>query len=102
MLRALITVALVLATCAMPAQVKVKPAAAKDSDRAVASPSQPSSDYDAEAEQQLLHLANQARARAGAPALHLDEGLTKAARLHAGAMVRHAWVRVSRKRVTSA
>jgi uncharacterized protein YkwD len=89
MLRALITVALVLATGAMPAQVKVKPAAAKDSDRAVASQLQPSSDYDAEAEQQLLHLANQARSRSGAPPLKLDQGLTVAARMHASVMARH-------------
>lgn len=89
MLRALITVALVLSTAAMPAQVKVKPAAAKDSDRAVSSNFQPSSNYDAEAEQQLLQLANQARVRTGAPPLHLDEGLAAAARMHADVMARH-------------
>lgn len=87
MLRALITVALVLSTSAMPAQVKVKPAAAKDSDRAVAT-SQPST-YDPDAEQQLLQLANQARVRSGAPPLHFDEGLTIAARMHADVMARH-------------
>jgi uncharacterized protein YkwD len=89
MLRALITVvALVLSSGAPPAQVKVKPAAAKDSDRAVVPDLQPSSTYDAEAEQQLLDLANLARARAGAPPLHLDEGLTTAARTHADVMAR--------------
>jgi len=86
MLRALITAALVLATGAPPAQVKVKPAAAKTSDRAVASDYQPSPNFDAEAEQQLLQMANQARAQAGAPPLHLDEGLTLAARAHADVM----------------
>lgn len=85
--RALITVALVLSASAMPAQVKVKPAAAKDSDRAVAA-SQPST-YDPDAEQQLLQLANQARIRSGAPPLHFDEGLTIAARMHADVMARH-------------
>jgi uncharacterized protein YkwD len=89
MLRALITVALVLSTSAMPAQVKVKPTAAKDSDRAIAAELQPSFTYDPEAEQQLLQLANQARARAGAPPLHFDEGLTIAARMHADVMARH-------------
>lgn len=89
MLRALITVALVLSTGAMPAQVKVKPAAATDSDHAVVSNLQPSSNYDAEAEHRFLQLANQARARAGAPPLHLDEGITTAARMHADAMARH-------------
>jgi len=86
MLRALITVALVLSTGAMPAQVAVKPASAKDSDRPVVANAQPS--YDTEAEQQLLQLANQARARAGAPLLHFDEGLTIAARMHADVMAR--------------
>lgn len=86
MLRALITVALVLATGAPPAQVKVKPAAAKSSDRAVASEYQPSPSFDAEAEQQLLEMANQARAHAGAPPLHIDQGLTLAARAHADVM----------------
>ena len=88
MLRALITVALVLSSGAPPAQVKVKPAAAKNSDRAVVPDLQPSTTYDAEAEQRLLDLANQARARAGAPPLHLDAGLTAAARTHADVMAR--------------
>jgi uncharacterized protein YkwD len=57
----------------------LKPAAA-------ASPDIPFSDYDPAAEQQLLDLANQARAQAGAPALALDAGLSQAARAHAGAM----------------
>jgi uncharacterized protein YkwD len=86
MLRALITVALLLA--AMPAQVKVKPAASKSSDRAVASDYQPSPNFDADAEQRLLEMANQARAQAEAPPLHLDPGLTAAARAHAEIMTR--------------
>jgi uncharacterized protein YkwD len=57
----------------------LKPAAAT-------SPDIPFSDYDPEAEQQLLDLANQARAQAGAPRLTLDVGLSKAARAHARAM----------------
>jgi uncharacterized protein YkwD len=57
----------------------LKPAAAS-------SPDIPFSDYDPEAEQQLLDLANQARAQAGAPSLTLDAGLSHAARAHAEAM----------------
>jgi len=44
------------------------------------------SDYDSKAEEQLLHLTNQARAQAGAPRLTLDAGLCRAARTHAEAM----------------
>ena len=86
MLRALITVALALATGALPAQVKVKPASSKGSDRAVAADYTPSPSFDPEAEQQLLEMANQARARTGAPALQPDPGLTQAARAHADVM----------------
>jgi len=57
----------------------LKPAAAT-------SPDIPLSDYDPEAEQVLLDLANQARAQAGAPRLTLDAGLSRAARAHAEAM----------------
>lgn len=53
---------------------------------AVASPDIPFRDYDPTAEQQLLDLANQARAQAGAPTLKLDAGLCQAARAHAEAM----------------
>lgn len=42
--------------------------------------------YDAPAERQLLDLANEARAQAGVPALQMDEGLTRAARIHAQLM----------------
>jgi uncharacterized protein YkwD len=88
MLRALITAALVLCTGAQPAQVKVERTAAKNSDRVAASEYQPSPDFDNQAEQQLLEFANQARARVGAPPLHLDDGLTAAARAHADVMAR--------------
>jgi uncharacterized protein YkwD len=57
----------------------LKPAAATD-------PDIPFSDYDPGAEQQLLNLANQARAQAGVPRLTLDAGLCQAARAHAQAM----------------
>ena len=57
----------------------LKPAAAT-------SPDIPLSEYAPDAEQQLLDLANQARAQAGAPRLTLDAGLSKAARAHAEAM----------------
>jgi uncharacterized protein YkwD len=58
----------------------LKPAAAS-------SPDIPFNDFDSEAEQVLLQLANQARAEAGAPRLTLDAGLTRAARVHAEAML---------------
>jgi uncharacterized protein YkwD len=57
----------------------LKPAAAT-------SPDIPFSDYDPVAEQQLLDLANQARVQAGAPALTVDAGLSRAARAHAEEM----------------
>ena len=50
-------------------------------------PDIPFGDYDPQAEQLLLHLANQARAQAGAPPLTLDAGLSRAARRHAEKMV---------------
>lgn len=51
-----------------------------------ASDSQSSPSYDAEAERQLLEMANRDRAKAGLPPLQKDEGLAKAARAHATAM----------------
>src|SRR5277367_1502335 len=57
----------------------LKPVAAKAADI-------PFSDYDSEAEQVLLQLANQARKQVGAPQLTLDAGLAQAARKHAEAM----------------
>jgi uncharacterized protein YkwD len=53
---------------------------------ATTSPDIPFTDYDAQAEQILLELANQARAEAGAPRLTIDAGLSHAARAHAEAM----------------
>jgi uncharacterized protein YkwD len=50
------------------------------------SPDIPFSDYDSDAERQLLELANQAREQAGAPLLTLDAGMSRAARIHAEAM----------------
>jgi uncharacterized protein YkwD len=50
------------------------------------SPDIPFNDYDSEAEQQLLALANQARVQAGAPRLTLDAGMSRAARAHAETM----------------
>jgi uncharacterized protein YkwD len=58
----------------------LKPAAA-------ASPDIPFSDYDPQAEDMLLDLANQARAKAGLGSLTLDTGLRQAARAHAQQMV---------------
>lgn|ERR1700692_27168 len=58
----------------------LKPAAA-------ASPDIPFSDYDSQAEDTLLDLANQARAKAGLGSLTLDAGLCQAARAHAQQMV---------------
>ncbi len=54
---------------------------------AAASPDIPFNDFDPQAEQQLLLLANQSRAQAGLPALSFDSGLTRAARAHAQAML---------------
>lgn len=50
-------------------------------------PNIPFREYEVQAEQDLLQLANQARARIGAPILALDPGLTAAARDHAQAML---------------
>jgi len=43
--------------------------------------------YEAQAENELLQLANSARHQAGAPTLTLDPGLSQAARVHAQAML---------------
>jgi uncharacterized protein YkwD len=88
MLRALITVMLVLATSASPEPAKVKQAASKSPDRPIASDYQPSPDFDERAEQRLLEMANQSRAEAGVPPLAFDDGLIQAARAHATAMAR--------------
>src|SRR5258707_8996350 len=88
MLRALITVALILGSGASPEQAKVKPAASKSPDRPFASDSQPFPDFDEQAERQLLEMANKSRSKAGAPPLAFDDGLIQAARAHAAAMAR--------------
>jgi len=57
---------------------------------AAASPDIPfhsSAEFDSQAEQQLLDLANRSRQQAGAPPLTIDSGLTDAARVHAQAML---------------
>ncbi len=54
---------------------------------AATAPDIPFEPFDSAAERQLLQLANQARAQAGAPPLALDQGLSQAARVHAEAMV---------------
>jgi uncharacterized protein YkwD len=61
-------------------QASLKPAAST-------APDIPFGDYDAESERILLDLANHSRKQAGAPALKLDAGLSRAARIHAEAMV---------------
>ncbi|MGO8796247.1 MAG: CAP domain-containing protein [Candidatus Sulfotelmatobacter sp.] len=50
------------------------------------SPDIPFTEFDLESERILLELANEARAKAGAPPLKLDGGLCQAARAHASAM----------------
>jgi uncharacterized protein YkwD len=47
----------------------------------------PFQDFDFQAEQQLLEMANQSRAQAGLSSLTLDSGLSRAARFHAQAML---------------
>jgi uncharacterized protein YkwD len=55
--------------------------------RTAATPDIPFHDFDFQAEQQLLELANQSRAQAGAPSLTVDSVLSRAARIHAQAML---------------
>jgi uncharacterized protein YkwD len=62
------------------AGVVLRPAAA-------ATPDIPFTEFDSDAEQVLFDLANQARSQAGVPALTLDPGLSRAARIHALAML---------------
>lgn len=61
-------------------QAGYKPASAHN-------PEQAANEFDAQAEEQLFVLANQARREAGAPPLTLDSGLTQAARAHAKVML---------------
>src|SRR5262245_53643612 len=82
---ALISLAvLVLATGTPSEKATVKLAASKSA--VPASIEAPSPIYDAAAEQQLLELANDARAQAGAPPLSIDAGMMLAARAHADSM----------------
>jgi uncharacterized protein YkwD len=90
MFRVLI-VSLALALIGTPVPVKDANTSTAGANAGVASPHAPastdSSAYDAEAERELLRLANEARAEAGLPPLQVDPGMTKAARAHAAAMV---------------
>lgn len=61
-------------------QATLRPASAK-------APDIPFGDYEFQAEQDLLQLANQARQQAGIGPLTLDSGLSQAARVHALAML---------------
>lgn len=71
-----------LIAASMPPQQKatLKPAAATP-------PDIPFNNSELQSEQQLLSLANESRKQAGAPALTLDAGLSRAARTHAQAML---------------
>jgi len=62
------------------------PTASREAEAAV-SPDIPFHEYEDQIERQLLDLANQSRAAAGAPPLILDAGLSQAARIHAKAML---------------
>jgi uncharacterized protein YkwD len=77
------SLALLLKSGAPPANASSQVASAP----AVTGSYQPSPGENLEAEQQLLDLANQARAQAGISPLSRDEGLADAARAHAQAMV---------------
>lgn len=82
--RALIaSLAIVLATSVVTLKV---PAVHAAQHPALASAAQPSPYYDAEAERQLLDMANRERAKAGLAPLLKDDGLAKAAREHGAAM----------------
>ena len=63
-----------------------KPAADKTPNTSIQQASSESSRYDAEAERQLLDLANAERAHAGLAPIKMDDGLVRAARAHAAAM----------------
>jgi uncharacterized protein YkwD len=82
----IISAALVLGFSPTPKQAKVKSAAAKGSNVRVVSVDAPAPSIDPQAEQQLLQMANEARATAGVPPLRFDEGLAIAARAHADVM----------------
>ena len=77
------SLAIVLATGVVTLKVPTAQAAEQP---ATAADSQPSPDYDAEAERRLLDMANRERAKAGLPPLQVDNGLAQAAREHGAAM----------------
>ena len=84
MARALIaSLAIVLTTGVTTLEVPVLSAAQQP---VATADSQPSPAYDAQAERQLLDMANRERVKAGLPTLRVDEGLAKAAREHGAAM----------------
>jgi uncharacterized protein YkwD len=84
MARALIaSVAIALATGLL--SLEARPLRAEHPGAAMAD-SQPSPEYDAAAERQLLDMANRDRAKAGLPPLQKDDCLTQAARAHDAAM----------------
>ncbi len=83
MARALIaSLAIVLATGVVMLEVPTSYAAQQPT----TVESQPSPNYDAQAERRLLDMANRERAKAGLPPLQVDDGLAKAAREHGAAM----------------
>jgi len=92
MFRVLI-ISLALALMGTPVPVKDANPPTAGANAAAASPRQPSSGdapaYDADAEHELLRLANEARVQAGLSPLQVDPGMTQAARAHAAAMVEH-------------
>jgi len=77
---------LVLGAGTSPAKAPTQPVASKSATSSTAPTYAPSLNYDVESEQQLLEMANQARAQAGVPPLQLETNLTLAARAHADAM----------------
>jgi uncharacterized protein YkwD len=77
--------AVVLIGGAAPVKDPPKPTPANTVSAQQPSPND-SSPFDAEAERELLSLANQARAQAGIAPLQMDAGLTQAARAHAAVM----------------
>jgi uncharacterized protein YkwD len=87
---AIVLLLLVVGASTRPRQVMAAPGQSAEhatlTPAAATAPDLPFSDYDSQAERQLLDLANQARAQAGAPRLTLDAGLCRAARTHAEAM----------------
>ena len=76
--------AMILATGV--ATLGFQPLRAQQPATASAADSQPSPNYDAEAERRLLEMTNRERANAGLAPLQVDDGLVKAARAHAAAM----------------